>query len=112
MKELSKSSIINNFELPHIPKYASINGHIFYICLKDRKKQMQLKNYAKKNGVYLQDHYECLHKSPFIVKSKRSIESLPNSEKFAENLLRLPIYPDLSYKNQIKIVKIIKDFFN
>ena len=71
---------------------------------------INLKNFAKHKGVILQDHYECLHKSPFIRKL-RKLETLPNSEKYASRLLRLPIYPSLTVTNMKKVVRVIKEFF-
>lgn len=110
-KELFNLVNKNYFLTPYIPSYAKVNGHIFYILLNNNKDLINLKNYAKLNGVILQDHYECLHKSPFINKSRKSI-TLPNSEMYASRLLRLPIYPSLTVTNMKKVVRVIKEFFN
>lgn len=110
-KKLMDLSKKKDFQLPNIPEYSKINGHIFYILLKNKNELNNLKNFAKKKGVNLNDHYECLHKSPFILKKYKKTY-LPNSEIFAERLLRLPVYPDLTKKSMNYIIKIIKFFFN
>jgi dTDP-4-amino-4,6-dideoxygalactose transaminase len=109
-EKLLKISKKNYFKLPHIPSYSKLNGHIFFILLNNKKDLENLKEFAKKNGVSLQDHYECLHKSSFILKKQKPVVML-NSEMFATRLLRLPIYPSLSLKNMYKVVRVIENYF-
>lgn len=78
--------------------------------MNNKKDLENLKEFAKKNGVSLQDHYECLHKSSFILKKQKPVVML-NSEMFATRLLRLPIYPSLSLKNMYKVVSVIENYF-
>ena len=58
----------------------------------------------------LNDHYECLHKSPFILKNQKLV-SLPNSQIYSKRLLRFPVYPDLSKTKMKYIIKVINNFF-
>lgn len=110
-KKLSKLSKKKYFQLPFLPQYAKLNGHIYYIVLNSIKILNDLKKFAKKRGVIFQEHYECLHKSPFILKNSNFVESLPNSENFAAHLLRLPIYPALNSSNMKKVVNVIESYF-
>lgn len=107
LKNLSKKKHI---ELPNVPNYSKINGHIFYIILKNKNILLKLKKFAKKAGIVLNEHYECLHKSPFILKNRKEI-SLPNSQIYADRLLRLPVYPDLSKTSMKFIINLINKFF-
>lgn len=107
LKNLAKKK---NLELPIVPYYSKINGHIFYIILNNKNILLKLKKFAKERGVMLNEHYECLHKSPFILKYRKEI-SLPNSQIYADRLLRLPIYPDLSKSKMKFIIKVINMFF-
>lgn len=109
-KYLLSLSKKNFFELPNVPNYSKINGHIYYIVLNNKNLLKKLLEFSKKNGVILYEHYESLHKSKYILKS-RKLEKLKNSEKFESRLLRLPIYPSLKYKDFKKIINIIKIFF-
>jgi dTDP-4-amino-4,6-dideoxygalactose transaminase len=109
-KKLLKLAKKNYFTLPNIPNYAKINGHIFYILLNNISDLEKLKFFAKTKNIMLQDHYECLHKSSFILK-KQTMISLPNSEKFASRILRLPIYPGLTLKNVTRVTNVIEKFF-
>jgi len=105
-KNLIKFQNKNLFKLPYVPSYAKTNGHIFYIVMNSTKESLNLKRFMKKKGIDLSSHYECLHNSLFY-KKNNALKKLKNSEYFSDNLLRLPIYPDLK-KNDLK--KIVASF--
>ena len=50
-----------NFQLPSICKKKKINGHIFYVIVKNNRKLFM--NYLKKNGIHTTFHYVPLHNS-------------------------------------------------
>ena len=91
------------FKLPYVPNYAKINGHSFYITMNSKKEKSDLKKIMQEKGIQLSSHYECLHNSLFYKRKNRLIK-LKNSEYFSDNLLRLPIYPDLKKSDLKKIV--------
>jgi dTDP-4-amino-4,6-dideoxygalactose transaminase len=105
----------NNFRLPFIPKYATNNGHMFYIICKDLAFRTKLMQYLKANNVFAVFHYQALHDSQFI--KSQNLEStpaqnLPNSLMFSDHLLRLPFYFDLSEIDIQYICKLIQEFSN
>ena len=99
----------NTFSIPYVPSNVSVNGHIYYIVLKSPKVLKELINYGSKKGVSFQEHYQCLHLSPYNKKYGNKVK-LKNSEKFAKNILRLPIYPDLKVKDLKRVVNTIEYF--
>jgi dTDP-4-amino-4,6-dideoxygalactose transaminase len=92
-----------------VPSNVSVNGHIYYIVLKSPKVLKELMNYGNKKGISFQEHYQCLHLSPYNKKYGSKVK-LKNSEKFAKNILRLPIYPDLKVKDLKRVVNTIEYF--
>ena len=40
-------------ELPYVPDYCDINGHMFYIKVKDLNEREKLQVYLRENGVHL-----------------------------------------------------------
>lgn len=101
---------LKKIELPFIPNYATINGHIFYILVKNNNQRNLLINFLKKNKVIAASHYLPLHKS-FYFKKKYSGKILNNTEKFSSRLLRLPLFTDLKYSQVYKIIKLIYKFY-
>lgn len=83
------------FELPYIPNYATNNAHMFYLVCRNLDERTYLIEYLKKNSIQAVFHYLSLHSSPFY-KDKHDGRSLPNSDKFSDCLVRLPMYYDLS----------------
>lgn len=100
----------NCLKLPKFFFPNTINGHIFYIILKSKKKKIELQHFLKNKGIECNDHYNSLHKSKFYLRYNGK-HFLKNSEMLTNCLLRLPIYPDLKNKEITYIIKNIKYFF-
>ena len=97
--------------LPIIPGYATNNAHMFYITCTDLEKRTGLIKFLKENEVYAVFHYLSLHKSEFY-SQYYSGESLPNSDKFTDNLLRLPMFYELEITEVDLICDLINKFFD
>lgn len=98
------------FSVPHIPDYASNNAHMFYIVLKDLDSRSKLILYLKERGILSVFHYLSLHTSPYYT-SKHDGRNLPISDNFADTLLRLPLYFDLTDNEVTRIIQSITSFF-
>lgn len=99
-----------HISLPDVPGYASNNGHIFYLLCADLKERDALIAHLKENGILSVFHYLALHSSPFYAASYTGNE-LPNTLKFADRLLRLPLYYELSDEEVRFIVSKITAFY-
>ena len=64
--------------------------------------------YLKKNRILAQYHYIPIYK--FSTYSEKKY-NFPGSEKYFENSLSIPIYVELSKKDQNIIIKILKKYF-
>jgi dTDP-4-amino-4,6-dideoxygalactose transaminase len=97
----------NDIQLPIIPNYAFNNAHMFYMVFENTKDRQKVINQLKKENILSVFHYLSLHKSPFY-KAKHDGRQLLESDKYSENLLRLPFYYDLT-DNQIgEIIEQVK----
>ena len=96
--------------LPFIPNYATNNAHIFYIVCNTAAERSALVAHLKQKGIYAAFHYQSLHTSPFYVKQNRP-PHLPNSIRYKECLLRLPLYYELSSESVALVVSEIGAFW-
>lgn len=107
----SLSKAVNGYSisLPVIPDYAENNAHMFYLVCKDLETRTNLINALKQNDFHSVFHYLSLHKSP-LYESKHDGRLLAQSDRYADTLLRLPMYFELSLDDVNKIAKVISDF--
>jgi dTDP-4-amino-4,6-dideoxygalactose transaminase len=96
--------------LPVIPEYATNNGHIFYLVTKNIEQRTALLSLLKSKGITAVFHYLPLHKSAFYI-NRHDGRELPNVEKFADCLVRLPLYYELTDEEQTKIIEAVLGFY-
>jgi len=107
LKPLEDKGFIN---LALLPDHSTNNGHMFYIECLNVGVRSDLINHLKKNNVLSVFHYLSLHKSEFFKQYYKN-EQLPNSDKFTDGLLRLPLFFELSDSEIDKICSFIFSFF-
>ena len=83
------------FTLPDIPEYATNNAHMFYIVLPSLEARTALIKYLKESGVGAVFHYLSLHSSEYY-KDKHDGRALPQCDRYADCLVRLPLFYDLT----------------
>ena len=82
--------------------------HLYVIRIPNRD---DLRIWLEKNGVCSGVHYPLtLHKQPAYLSNGNDLVNLPNTEKIAEEILSLPMYPELSKEQILHIVGLIKLF--
>jgi dTDP-4-amino-4,6-dideoxygalactose transaminase len=86
------------FKLPNIPDFATNNAHMFYLVCNSLEERSALIKKLKDNDILAVFHYLSLHSSPYY-KDKHDGRELPNCDKFADCLVRLPLFYDLSKEN-------------
>lgn len=97
-------------KLPVITDGATNNAHMFYIVLPSLEVRSDLIQFLKNKEILSVFHYLSLHKSPYY-SDKYYGKELLESDRYTDCLLRLPLYYNLSRKEQEKIcVNIIKFF--
>ena len=95
------------FRLPDIPDYATNNAHMFYLVCNSFEERTSMIKRLKENGVQAVFHYLSLHSSPYYL-DKHDGRELPNCDRYADCLVRLPMYYDLSVKQVDSICEIIR----
>lgn len=105
--ELEDWAAKNAIRLPKVPDFATNNAHMFYLVCANLEQRTNLINTLKESGISAVFHYLSLHRSEFY-NGKYSGEELVQSDFYADNLIRLPLFYDLSNSDIIEIAKIIK----
>lgn len=98
--------------LPLIPDFATNNGHMFYIVCRDLEERTGLIKYLKENGVTAPFHYLALHKSAYYLSHYEDRPNLPNCDHYADCLVRMPMYYELTFEQIDGIVALIQDYFS
>lgn len=84
----------NNVQLPQIPESATNNAHMFYIVCDNLEQRAAIIEKLKANNILSVFHYISLHESPYY-KANHDGRELPNTAKFTDRLLRLPMFFEL-----------------
>jgi dTDP-4-amino-4,6-dideoxygalactose transaminase len=98
------------FKTPVIPSYATNNAHMYYLVCNSLEERTALIQALKEKGILSVFHYLSLQKSPFF-QAKHDGRALPNCDRFADCLLRLPLYYELNDTEQNRVIEAIYDFY-
>lgn len=93
LKDLAEDGYI---QLPNIPEYATNNAHMFYFVCRNLEERTRLLANLKENGILAVFHYLSLHLSDYNKEHSTQIPELPNSDRYSDCLVRLPMYYELS----------------
>ncbi|MCT4664566.1 MAG: dTDP-4-amino-4,6-dideoxygalactose transaminase [Flavobacteriales bacterium] len=108
LKELAEKG---HFELPVLNGNSTNNAHMFYIICNSLEERSALIKYMRAQDVQAVFHYLSLHKSEYYEDKFQEDRTIPNSDKFENQLLRLPLYYELSDTDLEQVVASIKGFF-
>jgi len=106
-EQLKPLAVKGLIQLPELPLYATNNAHIFYILFPDGEKRNECIRRLKDNNILSVFHYLSLHKSPFF-NEKHDGRELPQTVRYSETLLRLPMYYELEKSDVKRICDLIK----
>jgi len=108
LKHIEEKGLIN---LPAIPEYATNNGHMFYIICESFEIRSKLIEFLKTRNILAVFHYFPLHNSPYY-SGRHDGRSLPNATHYSDCLLRLPMYVDLTEKEQDFIIHAVNQYYS
>lgn len=94
--------------LPSLPEYATNNAHMFYLVCNSLEERSQLIKRLKESGILAVFHYLSLHSSPYYT-DKHDGRELLECDRYADCLVRLPMYYDLKDEEVREICDIIKE---
>ncbi len=98
----SKAEEAGHIKRPVIPGYATVNGNFFYLLTRSGEERDKMIAFLKENGIQAVFHYQPLHKSEYY-RQKHDGRELPNTDRFAETIVRLPFYHSLR-KSQVNYI--------
>lgn len=107
---LKEMGLNGHFQLPTVPSYATVNGHIFYIVCNSAKMQKELLVFLNEKGVNAVFHYLSLHKSKYYY-NKHDGRELKNADNYSDCLIRLPLFYDLNNDQIQYVIGQITSFF-
>ena len=109
-ENLRKEAGVAPFTLPDIPDYATNNAHMFYLVLPSLEARTALLAYLKEHEVFAVFHYLSLHSSPYY-HDKHDGRALPECDRYADCLVRLPLFYDLQMEDVNHICDLIEAYY-
>lgn len=97
-------------QLPAVDHFATNNGHIFYIVCASLAERSALISFLKAHNILSVFHYLSLHSSQYFA-AQHDGRSLPQTEKYSDCLLRLPMFYELSIESVDLISSLITSFY-
>ena len=98
---------LGGIRLPKVPAYATNNAHMFYLLFPDLAKRSDFIAKMKARDILTVFHYLPLHSSEYY-KSQHDGRDLPNCDRYADTLVRLPLYCGLA-PDQDRVLSAIKE---
>ena len=96
------------FSLPSLGEQEGANAHMFYLVCNNLEERTALIKHLKDNEVLAVFHYLSLHSSPYY-SDKHDGRELPECDRYADCLVRLPMYYDLQDEEVLEICNLIND---
>lgn len=97
------------FLLPLLPEYATNNAHMFYLVCPSLEDRTRIIAHLKANDILAVFHYLSLHSSHYYA-HRHDGRELPNCNRFADCLIRLPMFYELEEIKLEKIISIISEY--
>ena len=99
--KLKNWTVENNIKLPTIPSYATNNGHMFFLTCESLEQRTSIIKKLRDADILAVFHYLSLHSSPYYT-DKHDGRSLPETDKFSDCLIRLPLFFELDVEKVIE----------
>ena len=92
--------------LLEVPDYATNNAHMFYLVCNCLEQRTALIKHLKEHDIQAVFHYLSLHSSPYYT-DKHDGRDLPECDRYADCLVRLPLFYDLTEEQVIEVCDVI-----
>jgi dTDP-4-amino-4,6-dideoxygalactose transaminase len=110
-KLLENLEIKKLIKRPTIPTYTKANGHMYYILVKNNKRDELIKHLEQKK-IHTVFHYIPLHSSTFGKLKATTKSTMRNTNMVANTLLRLPMHQGLNNWDIKMITNRISNFYD
>lgn len=96
---------------PFIPSVCTHNAHIYYVIVNTLHTRENFLKFMKANGVQCTSHYVPLHSSPAGLKYGKSFGDFSVTDRVADQIVRLPLWPTMTDGEMTQVVQLITTFF-
>ena len=105
---LDKLPIIKPYQ--HKDNYSALHLYPIQLCTrKSSKDRAYVFNKLVKNNIGVNVHYIPIHRQPYYENLGFKKGDFPNAEQYYNNAISLPLFYDMTDKQQDKVVKVITD---
>ena len=111
-RELSPLVDKAGIKLPYLGKESVCNGHLFYIIMSTPQERTDFITHMKNKGIHTVFHYVPLHSSPAGKKYGRVHGEMINTDKVSEQLVRLPLFYEMSDAEINEVIEATYSFFS
>jgi dTDP-4-amino-4,6-dideoxygalactose transaminase len=95
-----------------LPVFRSDSEPVFHLYVARVKNREKFMNYLSDNGIECGIHYPLpIHKQRAYVSRVKTAKTMRVTENLANEVVSLPMYPELSLEDQTTVVKTIKNYF-
>lgn len=95
-----------------LPRVQSDRTHVFHLYVIQTPQRDALQAYLKRQGISTAIHYPLpVHQQPAYARLNYAAGSLPVTERLAEEILSLPMYPQLPQEQIEKVVRAMVEFY-
>lgn len=106
-QELEDWAAQRDVRLPVVPEHCEHPAHLFYLLFPSRRQCDAMIAFLKERGILAVFHYVPLHMSPMGRRFGGRPGQCPVAESIADRLLRLPLYTELSSRQQDEVIRLI-----
>ncbi len=107
--ELAGWATERGYRLPIVPAHCEQSFHMFYLLLPPAARTAFI-DHLKARGVQAVFHYQALNTSPMGLMHGGKPGMCPVTERVSDELVRLPLYNDLTDDDQSKVIDAVRSF--
>lgn len=102
----------DKIKVPNIPKGFEHIYQMYSIRLANKKIRDRLHNYLTTKQIFSKVYFNPIHQTQFYQeKFPTKLNALPVTEKIADEILTLPMYPNMTFDEKNYLVESISEFF-
>jgi dTDP-4-amino-4,6-dideoxygalactose transaminase len=109
MAELAEWTSARGFRRPIVPEHCTQSFHMFYLLLPAPARTAFIEH-LKARGVQAVFHYQSLHLAPMGLAHGGKPGMCPVTERVADELVRLPLYNDMTEAEQSQVIDAVRSF--
>lgn len=100
-----------NLSFIELPTIAKGNTSVWHLFVVKSPKRDALQNHLKAVGIQSAIHYPMgVHQQPFMDDGAAAMAALPNTEQAAQQILSLPMYPEMTDTNVRRVIAAVQSF--